>query len=301
MMLVVGESIVDIVKRPDGTVTEHPGGSPLNVAVGLGRLGLETTLATTIGFDDHGALIRMHLAESGVRLMEGLKVPERTATATATLDESGSATYTFDLEWDPGAIAVDATPDAVHVGSIATFLQPGSDDVEDLLRRLAPTSVVTFDPNIRPALLPSREQTLAHLRQIIPLTDVVQASTDDIEWIAPGVDPTVVARRWLDAGPAAVIVTMGRRGSRIHTLGGSITLPAAAARVVDTVGAGDSHLAGLISALDDEAALGPGGESELRAADLTFWRRVGSVASRAAALTVARPGAQPPWRDELYD
>ena len=301
MMLVVGESIVDVVQRPDGSVTEHAGGSPANVAVGLARLGLETTLASTIGQDDHGALIRMQLADAGVRLMEGLAVPERTATSTAILDDEGTPSYTFDLTWAPGPISADLAPDAVHVGSIAAFLQPGSDDVEDLLRRVAPTSVVTFDPNIRPAMLPAREQVLAHLRQIVPLTDIVQASLDDLEWLAPGVDPGVVARRWLDSGPAAVIVTMGPRGSRIHTRWGSIMVPATPARVVDTVGAGDAHLAGLLSALDDEAALGPDGATELRMVDLSFWRRVGTVAARAAAIAVARPGAQPPWRDELYD
>lgn len=299
MILVVGESLVDVVQRSDGSVREHPGGSPANVAVGLARLGLETQLATTVGTDDHGALVRMHLADAGVQLLPGLKPPERTATAIATIDDSGSATYTFDLAWDPGSIRPTVLPDAIHTGSIATFLEPGADAVEDVLRGHAHTSVVTLDPNLRPALVPDHAAALERIEALVRLSDVVKVSDEDLAFLYPDEDPGDVAHRWLHDGPACVALTLGPDGSRLHTHRGAITLPTTARSVADTVGAGDSYMSGLIAALDAEAALGPDGRSLLDEADLPFWRRVGGVATRSAAVTVGRAGAQPPWADEI--
>src|SRR5919109_446277 len=102
-VLVVGEALVDITYAPGRATTELPGGSPMNVAVGLARLGIPTTLAAQIGDDAAGHSIRRHLTDSGVRL-EALGPIGPTATATARLDESGHATYEFDLRWDPAEL-----------------------------------------------------------------------------------------------------------------------------------------------------------------------------------------------------
>jgi fructokinase len=299
MVLVIGESLVDIVVRPDGTRAEHPGGSPANVAVGLGRLGVTPVLATSLATDDLGALVRMHLAESGVRLMPGLKQLERTSTAVATLAADGSATYEFDLAWDPGRIWADEVPDIVHTGSIAAFLDPGADEVEDALRRLAPMCTVTFDPNVRPSLLPSRAEALDRVEALLPLCDVVKVSDEDLAWLEPHSDPADTARSWLAAGPAAVVMTMGPRGARTYTHRGSIASRALADRVVDTVGAGDAFMSGLIAALKDDGLDGVVGSARLHAADLPLWREVTDFASRCSAFVVARAGAQPPWEHEL--
>lgn len=300
MILVVGESIVDVVARPDGTRAEHAGGSPANVAVGLGRLGLEVTLATTIGDDEHGTLLRGHLAAAGVHLQPGLSVPERSARALATLDDEGGATYSFDITWDPGRIWAESMPEITHTGSIAAFLQPGADDVEDLLRRLAPTSIVTFDPNIRPDLLPDHAAAVERTETCVQLADLVKVSDEDLWWLHPDEDPADAARRWLRSGPAAVIVTLGRRGARTFTAHGSVSVPASAESVVDTVGAGDAFMSGIIAALHDEGLLGLTGSAELRDADLNLWRRVTAVAARSSAIVVSRAGAEPPWREELF-
>ncbi len=299
MVLVIGESLVDVVERPDGTRAEHPGGSPANVAVGVGRLGVTPTLATTLATDDHGALVRMHLAESGVRLLPGLRPAERTATAIARLDDRGGAQYEFDISWDPGRIAVDAPPDIVHAGSIACFLQPGADAVEDALRRLAPMSIVTFDPNIRPTLLDGRDAALERVESLLSLADVVKVSDEDLAWLEPHADPADTARSWLDAGPAAVIMTMGARGARTYTPRGSVASRAQTDRVVDTVGAGDAFMSGVLAALKEEGLDGVQASTDIRAADIALWRRVGEFASRCSAFVVGRAGAQPPWEHEL--
>lgn len=300
MVLVAGESLVDVVERPGGSRSEHAGGSPTNVAVGLGRLGLPVTLATTLGDDAHGRLIGRHLADAGVSLLGGLAVPERTATAVARLDAAGSATYSFDITWAPGRIDVDVAPEIVHTGSIAAFLEPGADDVEDLLRRHAPTAIITVDPNIRPSLLPDRDEARARVASLVQLADVVKVSDEDLAWLEPGESPGAVAQRWLQSGPAAVIVTLGGSGSRTYTPLGTVSVPAGASRVVDTVGAGDAFMSGVVAALVQEDLMGLTGSSDLRAADLRLWRRVSEVAARSAAIVVGRAGSQPPWREELF-
>ncbi|MGJ9413356.1 carbohydrate kinase [Aeromicrobium sp. CF4.19] len=300
MILIAGEALVDVVHRADGSTSAHAGGSPANVAVGLGRLDLPVQLAATMADDGHGRLLREHLTSAGVMRLDGLNVPERTASAAATLDEDGTATYEFDITWDPGRIETDDPPEIVHTGSIAAFLPPGADEVEDLLRRHAPTSIVTFDPNIRPSLVPDRAATRERVASLVQLADIVKVSDEDLAWLEPGEAPEDVARQWLGQGPAAVVVTHGGEGSRTHTPLGSVAVPTSARNVVDTVGAGDAFMSGIIAALVDEGLMGITGSSQLRAADLTLWRRVSEVAARSAGIVVGRAGSQPPWREELF-
>ena len=115
-VLVVGEALVDVVVRSDGTVSEHPGGSPLNVAIGLARLERETHLLTRLGHEERGRSVLHHLGSSGVQLVEGSVLPVATATAAATLAPDGSATYEFDLHWELGQAVLPAAPVAVPPG-----------------------------------------------------------------------------------------------------------------------------------------------------------------------------------------
>ncbi|MEO8850967.1 MAG: PfkB family carbohydrate kinase, partial [Allobranchiibius sp.] len=126
--LVIGEALIDIVHSVDGSVREHVGGSPLNVAIGLSRLGHRVVLATHIADDRHGQDICDLLDADGVELTDGSSTAVRTPTAAAYLDGSGAATYEFDLSWDP-VTPFPATTGHVHTGSIATALQPGASGV----------------------------------------------------------------------------------------------------------------------------------------------------------------------------
>ena len=191
--LVVGESLVDIVVPADGGPRHDAvGGSCLNVAVGLARLDVPTTLVTRIGDDDLGRLVLEHLAASDVTVSEGSVEPgHSTSTATAHLDAQNSATYDFDLVWD---LPVQDLPDdvlGVHVGSLGAALRPGRDAVVDVVRRAANSDVfVSYDPNIRPAFLEDAEAAWA-----------------DVLEIARAVQPGQAVRR----GPAAA-ASRRRRG-----------------------------------------------------------------------------------------
>ncbi|HBH58778.1 MAG TPA: carbohydrate kinase, partial [Arthrobacter bacterium] len=183
-VIVVGEALIDVVHTGDG-VTEHPGGSPANVAYGLARLDVSTGFLTSIGTDDRGLAISSHLIGAGVHILPGSQSAAATSTATATLAGDGSATYSFDLLWQLAPFAPTYLPRLLHAGSIASFLAPGAAGVKSLLQHCAGISTVTYDPNIRPELLGSHHEARTIFEDLVPLTDVVKLSDEDAAWLYP--------------------------------------------------------------------------------------------------------------------
>src|SRR5690554_3945737 len=217
--LIIGEALVDVVKRPDGTVETHPGGSPLNVAVGLGRLGRDAGLLTWLGDDEHGALVRAHIATSSVTLLDGSMGAERTSVAAATLDATGAATYDFDLDW---RVPADATAPGhavvAHTGSIAAVLEPGAAGVARLVREAREHATITYDPNARPTLMGNAADARVTIENLVAVADVVKVSDEDLEWLlgdgsTDAVAIESLARDWATCGPAFVVVTRGGEGA----------------------------------------------------------------------------------------
>ena len=300
--LVIGEALIDVVRSGGETLGRHPGGSPMNVAIGLARLGRGVDLLSWFGADEDGAAITAHLAASGVDVVPGSDSAEHTSVATANLDETGAASYEFDLSWQvPGAWASpEVAPLVVHTGSIGAVLEPGGADVARILAAHRPTATITYDPNMRPSLMAPPAQTRPLVEHLVSASDVVKVSDEDLEWLEPGSDPIDVARRWVVLGPAAVIVTRGGEGAVAVTSSG-VTLEIATPRVTvaDTVGAGDSFMGGLIDGLWSAGLLGAERRAQLHAADAEAWARVLTRCARIAAITVSRPGANPPTSAEL--
>lgn len=300
--LVIGEALIDAVRRPDGSRAEHPGGSPANVALGLGRLGREVDLLTWLGHDAEGDAVRRHLEASHVRVLDGDRSATRTPVATAHLDADGVATYEFDLEWDlPTSWDEPAgDPVVVHTGSIAAVLQPGGARVAQEVSRRQATSTVTYDPNLRPALMGSPAHAQPYVDALVALADVVKVSDEDLAWLQPGVAPAEIAEQWSRSGPALVVVTHGGEGAFASTSAGArITVAAPKVQVADTVGAGDSFMGGLIDGLWSAGLLGAGRRQALHDVDAATVERVLERCARIAAITVSRPGANPPTSAEL--
>ncbi|MFC8800451.1 carbohydrate kinase [Promicromonospora sp. NPDC057138] len=302
-VLAVGEALVDEVRRPDGSSAEHPGGSIANVALTLGRLGREVRLATWLGPDARGDLVRGWLAESGVGLVEGSDGAERTSVAVATLDDDGSASYDFDLTWQvpaaalPGAGTDDAL--AVHTGSIAAMLEPGAGQVRQVLAAARATSTTTYDPNARPAIMGSADEVRPRVEALVQLSDVVKVSDEDLGWLYPGTDPVAVAREWQRGTPALVVVTFGGKGAVAVSDAGEVEAVAPQVEVVDTVGAGDSFMGALIDGLWEHDLLGAARRDALNAVDAATVQRVLDRCCAVAAITVSRAGANPPRRAEV--
>lgn len=297
--LVVGESLVDVVATAGGVV-EHPGGSAANTAVALARLGRPVRFATALADDAHGALLRAHLAGDGVRLVGDPVVLPRTATARATLDAAGAASYDFDIGWRLGPLDLaDLDPTVVMCGSLGAVLDPGADQVRDLMADLHDVATVTYDVNARPTLTGTGGGVLAAVADTAALADVVKASDEDLATLWPGLSLDEAARHVLSMGPLAVVVTCGADGARWVTRSGAGQVPAPRVDVVDTIGAGDTFGAALVDALWERDLLGAPRRDALAAAGDGTWAEVLHRAARAAAVTVGRAGADPPRRADL--
>jgi len=290
--LVIGESLIDIVGGD-----EHVGGSPLNVAIGLGRLGRDVDFLTYIADDPYGRRVTEYVEAAGVQLVSESRSAERTATARSTIAADGSAHYVFDLDWRLSGRPPVAPPLFVHTGSIAAVQDPGCLAVAALVDAYRVSATVTFDPNVRPSLIADREQAVARVEHLVERSDIVKASEEDLRWIDPARSPEEVARTWLGLGPALVVVTMADRGAVAYCAAGVAQVPTRAENVVDTVGAGDSFMAGLLDAL--WGSLGGDRRAELRGIGVDALTAALEAASLSSALTVARAGADLPDRAAL--
>ncbi|MBT2552177.1 carbohydrate kinase [Arthrobacter sp. ISL-5] len=306
MLTVIGESLVDVVQRSSG-IEAHVGGSPLNVAVGLARLDHPVQFIGRYGRDAYGESVAAHLKASSVMLPQapdGLP----TSVATALVDDDGAATYTFDLAWELPGLAerlpfmLQGTT-LLHTGSIATMLAPGAADVLAAVEHSHPSATISFDPNCRPSIIPDADYARRQAEKFVILSDIVKASDEDLAWLYPGVDVLDSARRWLSlggaGGPAMVVVTRGASGPWGITAAGEAEFAAPRVEVADTVGAGDSFMAALLSGVVDRGLAGAQNRADLRALPAEDLAALMAHATRAAAVTVSRAGANPPTRAEL--
>jgi fructokinase len=300
--VVVGESLVDIVVPADGGPRENAvGGSCLNVAVGLARLDVPTTLVTRIGEDDLGAMIAEHVRDSAVAMSEDSVVPgATTSTATAHLDAQQAATYEFDLHWDlpPQDLASDTL--GLHVGSLGATLQPGRASVLDLVRRAGDAGTfVSYDPNIRPFFLEDPDTAWREVLELGRGARLVKLSDEDLELLRPGEGHEDVCRELLAAEQTELVVlTRGGAGAVGFTEGFTVDVPAPATEVVDTVGAGDSFMAAMLALLCEWGVVAEGAGT-LSALDDDRVRMLVRGAAAAASVTCSRRGANPPTRREL--
>lgn len=304
-VVVGGEALVDLVPTGD----EHPddpalralaprlGGGPFNTAVGLGRLGVPTTMLTRLSTDAFGEALVRRLEANDVDTSLLQRGPEPTTLAVVTLDAAGAAHYAFHvagsadrLVADPGELPTDTA--AVAVGTLSLVLEPGASRYAALAAREAERGrLVSLDPNLRPGLVDDPDAVIARLDAIAGVAGLVKLSDEDAErW---GRTPSDL----LDAGAGAVVLTRGAEGLTAHTRGGVVAVPAdAVGPLVDTIGAGDSVHAALLAWLARRDALDRAAVADL---DADAWTDALRTAARAAAWTVSRAGAEPPWRDEL--
>jgi fructokinase len=286
---VIGESIIDIVET-NGERKEHLGGSPANVVRGLARLGTNVLFLTHIGRDARANRFQVEWAHEGVRLLGGSSTAKRTPTAVARIAGDGSATYEFDIDWRlPTAVDL-GRPALVHVGSIATFLEPGASRLLEIVASAKQSAIITYDPNIRPAVIGDPTAARRRFGAMVRLSDVVKLSSDDLEWLYPGVLPLDGLSLIMGLGARLVILTTGGEGSILLSSESIERVDARRVPVIDTIGAGDTYMSAVIDSL---ASMGMErlGSDELRS--------IGERATAASAFCVQHAGAEPPTREEL--
>ncbi|GAC68282.1 carbohydrate kinase family protein [Gordonia soli] len=308
-IVVCGEALVDVVagapvSRDGGRLPPlQPalGGGPFNVAITLGRLGSAVTLCSAVSTDNYGEAIVGALQASGVGTSLVQRRSESTSLALATIGPGGGAQYSFYVSGtadrtvaDPGAFP--ATVAAVCFGTLSLVLEPGASVYEAVLRRSHEEGrLVVVDPNIRAAVIDDPDAYRRRFAAWVRSVDVVKLSDEDAAWLAEGPSGTG-PDQWLEAGVVAVVTTAGADGITVRTATDIVSAPAPSVAVADTIGAGDSVLGGVLSKLDQLGALSP---DAVRALGPDEWRKVAAFAGQVAAVTVGRPGADPPWAGEL--
>jgi len=303
MILVGGEALVDLVPAPGtrpgelGALRPLPGGGPYNVAITVGRLGSPVRFLSRLSTDAFGDALIERLRLSGVDTGMVQRGPEPTTLAIAGIGPDGSARYSFYVQGTadrevrhPGPLPEDVA--IVSLGTLSLALEPGASCYERLLREH--TGLTVLDPNIRPALVtPAYRERFASW---LPDIGLLKLSIEDAAWLADG-DPHQAVKGWLEQGPAAVVMTRGADGIVVRTAAGDeVTVPTPPTTVVDTIGAGDTVHGALLHWLHSAGISTP---DALREVDGEEWRKALDFAARAAAVTVSRAGAEPPYAAEL--
>lgn len=305
MLIVAGEALIDMtpIAHNGGTAyIPHPGGSPYNVAMGAGRLGTPVRFLGRISRDAFGQLLKRHLAASQVSLDYVKEGDQLTTLALVTPSESGeffsfycdnTADRLLRPEDLPSTLPSGA---ALHFGSFSLILEPGASTLELLMRREARRRLISLDPNVRPFLIPSPDAYIERLMGWLEQADLVKVSQADLEWLYPGASLESIAQEWKKHGPVLVIVTQGGQGAFAVTNQAIIRVPAPRVSVVDTVGAGDAFMSGILSWLWRSGAWSRAALESLTGEQVTDLL---NFAAKVAAITCTRAGANPPWQKEL--
>lgn len=301
MILCAGESLIDMVPE-NGTFRPLVGGAVYNTTVALGRLGEDVAYLWPISRDHFGEMLLGPLGEAGVDCDLCPRTDRLTTLALVTLDE-GEAVYSFYDEGSAGRmLSSDDIPrlpervSAIFAGGISLVPDPCGAAIETLIAQNHSKLPVFLDPNIRPFFIKDAAAFRARLGRIIPQADIVKLSGDDLKWLYPDLSATEAARKVLDMGPKIVLQTGGASGSHAHWAGETVVAPAIRTGVVDTIGAGDTFNAGVLTSLSRQGVLG---KSLLAGVTADQIKSALILGAQAAAITVSRAGANPPWQHEM--
>lgn len=301
-IVVGGEALIDLVRDRDTDVLyAHPGGGPYNAARTLARLHCPTHLLGVLSGDSFGAGLAKRLTADQVIVHPDLTTELPTTLAIAELDPSGAASYRFytegtsapSLTADAALAALPADVAMLHVGTLGLVLEPLATALRAVVKRVADDALVMVDINCRPALIGDRDAYRRSLTPTLQRTHVVKASVEDLAWLFPDTPPVDAARDLLDRGPLAVLLTDGGQGATAVLGDHQLHVAAPAARVADTIGAGDAFGGGFLAWWSRR------GLTRDDLADAAVVAEAVHFACLVAAKTCERPGAFPPTLAEL--
>ncbi|WP_439614921.1 carbohydrate kinase family protein [Shinella sp.] len=306
MILCCGEALIDMLPRTstlgEDAYAPYAGGAIFNTAIALGRLGVPTGFFTGLSDDMMGDILRGTLKDSGVDYSYCATLSRPTTVAFVKLVD-GHATYAFYDEGTAGRMITEAELpalgddcEALHFGAISLIPEPCGSTYEALLAREHEKRVISLDPNIRPGFIKDKDAHMARIRRMAAMSDIVKFSDEDLAWFGLEGDEEALARHWLHHGAKLVVVTRGAEGAVGYTANHKVTVPSERVSVVDTVGAGDTFDAGVLASLKMRNLLT---KEQVAKLDEDQIAKVLALGARAAAVTVSRAGANPPWAKEI--
>jgi fructokinase len=311
MIVSCGEALIDFMPiSVEGAPAYRPfpGGSPFNVAIGLGRLGAPAGFLSRISTDFFGDLLLQTLGENRVDSRYVKRAADPTMLAFVSHPADGEPQYAFFAngaadrcitEHDLPACFDDSVA-CLHLGlgAISTQAEPAASTFEALLKRESKRRVLAIDPNVRPNLIKDKNAARARLESWVSLCDIVKVSRADFAWLYPDRSVEDSAAAWRDLGPKLVVMTLGADGAMALLDGTKVAVPGRRIGVVDTVGAGDSFHSALLAGLNEHGLLT---RDRLAKLDVGVLKILLDRAVAAAAITCSRAGANPPNKRELEE
>lgn len=305
MILCCGEALIDMLPRRteagETAFAPYAGGAVFNSAIALGRLGVPVEFFTGVSSDFLGQILQSTLKQSGTGTRYA-HISDRPTTLAFVRLVDGQASYLFYDEGTAGRMLSDADlpvlgdeVEAMLFGAISLIPEPCGSAYEALMRREHARRMVMLDPNIRPLFIKDRDSHLARMNRMVAMSDIVKLSDEDLAWFGEPVAENLIAR-WLAAGVRLVLMTKGAKGAVAYTGSGKVEVASKPVTVVDTVGAGDTFNAGFMASLHDQRLLSKAAVATLSESQI---RTALGLGVAAAAVTVSRAGANPPWRHEL--
>ena len=305
MILCCGEALIDMLPRTstegEACYAPYAGGAVFNTAIALGRLGAETGFYSGIAQDMMGDLLTETLVNSKVDT-SAVVYSDRPSTVAFIKLVDGQATYAFYDENTAGRmlskddLPTEVAADTLFFGGISLPVDPCGATYEALCHREAANKVIMIDPNIRPGFIRDEATYRARIEGMLSVADIIKVSDEDLTWLFGEGDMMDHARKLISNGAKLVCITEGAKGSYGITAENVVFVEAQKATVVDTVGAGDTFNAGVLASLQSAGKLTKAAVAEL---DEDTIRTALSLGNRAAAVTVSRAGANPPWSNEL--
>ena len=305
MILCCGEALIDMLPRTstegEACYAPYAGGAVFNTAIALGRLGAETGFYSGIAQDMMGDLLTETLVNSKVDT-SAVVYSDRPSTVAFIKLVDGQATYAFYDENTAGRmlskddLPTEVAADTLFFGGISLPVDPCGATYEALCHREAANKVIMIDPNIRPGFIRDEANYRARIEGMLAVADIIKVSDEDLTWLFGEGDMMDHARKLISNGAKLVCITEGAKGSYGITAENVVFVEAQKATVVDTVGAGDTFNAGVLASLQSAGKLTKAAVAEL---DEDTIRTALSLGNRAAAVTVSRAGANPPWSNEL--
>lgn len=306
MILCCGEALIDMLPRltenGENCFQPYPGGAVFNTAIALARLERNSSLFTGLSTDIFGKQLVETLSKSGVSTDLALRNSRPTTLAFVEL-VNGQASYAFNDENTAGRMLAEGDlpeiPEGISTlffGGISLVVEPCATAYEALMMRSNGEKLIMLDPNIRTSFITDQSAYRARLDRMMSAADIIKLSDEDLNWVLGEGDIESLARQLMALGPRLVCITVGAKGAWGFTKDHSVFVEATKVTAKDTVGAGDTFNAGLLASLD------AGGNLTSEAMDTlseSAVRDAVSMATRAAAITVSREGANPPFLHEL--